>query len=58
MIKGFATSEGTNKFAENHIHVPQQNYRKIQSLALSNVGIGTYLGKHRFRNRSAHEKML
>ena len=44
MIKGFATSEGTNKFAENHIHVPQQNYRKIQSLTLSNVGIGTYLG--------------
>ncbi len=44
MIKGFATSEGTNKFAESHIDVPQQNYRKIQSLTLSNVGIGTYLG--------------
>jgi len=44
MIKGFATSEGTNKFAESHIDVPQQNYRKIQSLTLSNVGVGTYLG--------------
>ena len=44
MIKGFATSEGTNKFAESHIDVPQQNYRKIQNLTLSNVGVGTYLG--------------
>jgi len=44
MITGYATPEGTKKFAEKHTEVPQQNYKIIHNLTLSNVGIGTYLG--------------
>ena len=43
MISGFATSEGTTKFAKNS-DANQSNFKKIQNLTLSNVGIGTYLG--------------
>ncbi len=43
MISGFATSEGTQKFAENSKALPA-NFKKIENLTLSNVGIGTYLG--------------
>ena len=44
MILGFATAEGTAKFASKHTDIPSQNYKKIHDLTLSNVGIGTYLG--------------
>ncbi len=44
MIAGYATSEGTKKFAERHADVSKQNYTNIHNLMLSNVGIGTYLG--------------
>jgi aryl-alcohol dehydrogenase-like predicted oxidoreductase len=44
MISGFATLEGTAKFAKNNIAVNQKNFRKFQGLTLSNVGMGTYLG--------------
>ncbi len=44
MISGFATSEGTEKFANNS-NANQMNFKKIQNLTLSNVGIGTYLGE-------------
>ncbi len=44
MIPGFATPEGTARFASNHPSIPAQNYRKSHGLILSNVGIGTYLG--------------
>ena len=44
MIAGYATPEGTKKFAERHVEVPKQNYTNVQNLTLSNVGIGTYLG--------------
>ncbi len=40
MIPGFATPEGTKRFAQSH----GTNYRTVQNLALSNVGMGTYLG--------------
>lgn len=43
MISGFATSEGTKKFAQNS-GVNPTNFKKFQNLTLSNVGIGTYLG--------------
>lgn len=43
MISGYATPEGTKKFAAKYglIH---DNYKTAQSLTLSNVGVGTYLG--------------
>jgi aryl-alcohol dehydrogenase-like predicted oxidoreductase len=43
MISGFATPEGTEKFAKNS-DANQLNFKKFQNLNLSNVGIGTYLG--------------
>jgi len=44
MISGFATFDGTKKFVENSGILPI-NYKQIQNLYLSNVGIGTYLGE-------------
>ena len=43
MISGFATLDGTRKFAQNS-GVNQANFNEFQNLLLSNVGIGTYLG--------------
>ena len=43
MISGFATPEGTKKFAQNS-DVNQDNFKEFENLTLSNVGIGTYLG--------------
>lgn len=43
MISGFATPDGTKKFASQYGRI-SDNYRTIQDLTLSNVGIGTYLG--------------
>jgi len=43
MISGFATFEGTTKFAQNS-GINQTNFKKFENLILSNVGIGTYLG--------------
>ena len=43
MISGFATPEGTKKFAQNS-SVNQDNFKEFENLTLSNVGIGTYLG--------------
>lgn len=43
MISGFATVEGTKKFLENSRITPL-NFKQIQNLTLSNVGVGTYLG--------------
>ena len=42
MISGFATTKGTKNFSEKFL---AENYNKFQSLSLSNVGIGTYLGE-------------
>ena len=44
MISGFATPEGTRKFAEDS-GVPKANYNTFEKLSLSNVGMGTYLGE-------------
>ena len=44
MITGYATPEGTKKFAERQTEISQQNYKNVHNLTLSNVGIGTYLG--------------
>jgi len=43
MISGFATLDGTKKFAQNS-GINQDNFNEFQNLFLSNVGIGTYLG--------------
>ena len=43
MISGFATSQETEKFANNSNANPL-NFKKFQNLTLSNVGVGTYLG--------------
>ena len=43
MISGFATPEGTKRFAEKSAVNPS-NFKKFQELHLSNVGVGTYLG--------------
>ena len=44
MITGYATSEGTKKFAGKQNEDIKKNYKNIQNLTLSNVGVGTYLG--------------
>jgi len=44
MISGYATPQGTSKFAQSTT-ANQENFRKIHELMLSNVGIGTYLGE-------------
>ena len=44
MITGYATPEGTKKFAEKQNQDSHKNYKNIHNLTLSNVGIGTYLG--------------
>ena len=44
MITGYSTPEGTKKFAERQNESTQKNYKLVQNLTLSNVGIGTYLG--------------
>ena len=44
MITGYATPEGTKKFAERQNQDSQKNYKNVHNLTLSNVGIGTYLG--------------
>ena len=41
MIPGFVTPNGTKKFSQN---LGATNYKTIQNLTLSNVGMGTYLG--------------
>jgi len=43
MIDGFATPDGTKRFALNS-NSNQLNFKKTQNLTLSNIGIGTYLG--------------
>ena len=44
MITGYATPEGTKKFAERQNQDSHKNYKNVNNLTLSNVGIGTYLG--------------
>jgi len=45
MLKGGATSEGTAAYRANlGARVPDGHFRKWRGLALSSVGIGTYLG--------------
>ncbi len=44
MIKGFATTEGTEKFAARFPDAAEGHFRQAQGLLLSSIGIGTYLG--------------
>ena len=43
MISGFATAEGTKNFKQNS-SVNPMNFNIFETLHLSNVGMGTYLG--------------
>jgi aryl-alcohol dehydrogenase-like predicted oxidoreductase len=43
MISGCASTEGTQKFAENS-GANKDNFKNFENLHLSNIGIGTYLG--------------
>jgi aryl-alcohol dehydrogenase-like predicted oxidoreductase len=44
MLKGFATSDGTTKYAGRFPAAAAGNFREAQGLQLSSLGIGTYLG--------------
>lgn len=44
MINEFATEEGTANFVKN-VEANPKNFRVVQGLTLSNVGVGTYLGQ-------------
>jgi len=44
MITGYATPKGTKKFAERQNEDTKKNYKSVQDLTLSNIGVGTYLG--------------
>jgi len=44
MIPGYATPKCTANFAAKNSNAISNNFRKVQGLTLSNVGMGTYLG--------------
>src|ERR1700755_2842490 len=44
MLKGFATTVGTTKYAERFPNAVPGHFRAAQGLRLSSLGIGTYLG--------------
>jgi aryl-alcohol dehydrogenase-like predicted oxidoreductase len=44
MITGYATTEGTERFAGNNQSVGKNHFRQFSGLTLSSIGIGTYLG--------------
>ena len=44
MISGHATPEGTSEFAASHPNVAHNHFKVFNGLALSSIGIGTYLG--------------
>ena len=43
MITGYATTEGTTRFARNN-QVGKDHFRQFSGLTLTSIGIGTYLG--------------
>lgn len=44
MTKGYATCEGTIKFASKHREAGKNHFRSFDGLRLSSIGMGTYLG--------------
>ncbi|HYZ50269.1 MAG TPA: aldo/keto reductase [Nitrososphaeraceae archaeon] len=46
-LDGYATSEGTGKFAEDAVRkgIPFSHFRAFDGLRLSSIGLGTYLGQ-------------
>lgn len=57
MIKGRATTAGTAAYAARFPNLPG-NYRPAMDLALSSIGIGTYLGEHDARTDAAYAESL
>ena len=43
-ISGFATAEGTKRYQQRFASSAEDHFREEQALALSSIGIGTYLG--------------
>lgn len=46
MIEKLATSKATDEFKNRFPEIREDFFRKAQSLTLSSIGIGTYLGNH------------
>jgi aryl-alcohol dehydrogenase-like predicted oxidoreductase len=44
-IPGRATPEGTSRFTSRHTDNLSEHYRTVESLSLSDLGIGTFLGR-------------
>lgn len=44
MISGYATPEGTARFAKDHPSVAPNHFKQFEGLTLASIGIGTYLG--------------
>ncbi|HEX4210514.1 MAG TPA: aldo/keto reductase [Candidatus Binataceae bacterium] len=57
MIKGRATTSGTAAYAARFRNL-QGNYRPALDLAVSTIGIGTYLGEHDARTDAAYAESL
>jgi aryl-alcohol dehydrogenase-like predicted oxidoreductase len=57
VIKGRATTTGTAGYAARFPKLPG-NYRPVIDLALSSIGIGTYLGEHDARTDAAYAESL
>jgi aryl-alcohol dehydrogenase-like predicted oxidoreductase len=57
MIRGRATTTGTAAYAARFPNLPG-NYRPALDLALSSIGIGTYLGEHDARTDAAYAESL
>ncbi|HTT77638.1 MAG TPA: aldo/keto reductase [Candidatus Binataceae bacterium] len=57
MIKGRATTSGTAAYAARFPNLPG-NYRPAMDLAVSSIGIGTYLGEHDARTDAAYSESL
>src|SRR5438093_10639043 len=44
MLPGWATPEGTEKFAKTQSKVAKNHFKQFVGLTLSSIGVGTYLG--------------
>src|ERR1700686_3145337 len=57
MLKNRATSAGTASFASRHADLPG-NFRSVLGLAISSIGVGTYLGETDEETDRAYEESI
>jgi aryl-alcohol dehydrogenase-like predicted oxidoreductase len=57
MLKNRATSQGTASFASRHNDLPG-NFRSVLGLAVSSIGVGTYLGETDEETDLAYEESI